>query len=419
MLRYRILDLTDERGQLCGQVLADLGADVVLVEPPEGSHSRRVGPFAGDVEGVERSLVHWSQNRGKRSVVLDLTTPQGREQLLELARGADALVESFDPGELDRLGIGADLLAETNPALVHVSITAFGSDGPKADWAYSDLTIAASAGPMSLTGDDDRPPLRITLPQAFLHAAADAAGAALIALYERDHHSGLGQRVDISAQQSYSVASQSYLLSDLVRAGSASRTAGGVRVAGLPTKVQLLWPCKDGQVSVTFLFGAAIGPFTRRLMQWVYEEGFCDEATRDKDWLNYAVMLYDGREPISEYERLKGLLNDFFATKTKAELFDATFVRKVLIAPVTTSEELVGSDHFAARDFWEDVDCGEFGTIRFPGRLRSSPRLPSPRCLRLRGWAPIRPPCSHSGRADLPVAPERAEHHPAGYRWKG
>ncbi len=176
MLPYRVLDLTDERGQLCGQILANLGCDVVLVEPPGGSHSRQVGPFAGDVVGPERSLVHWSQNRGKRSVVLDLDSPADRDRFCALAADADVVVESFDPGHLDALGLGAERLAETNPALVHVSITAFGSDGPKANWAYSDLTLAAAAGPMSLTGDDDRSPLRISLPQTFLHAAADAAG---------------------------------------------------------------------------------------------------------------------------------------------------------------------------------------------------------------------------------------------------
>ncbi|MDH3678568.1 MAG: CoA transferase [Acidimicrobiia bacterium] len=378
MLRYRVLDLTDERGQLCGQILADLGADVVLVEPPGGSHSRTLGPFAGDVEDPERSLVHWSQNRGKRSTVLDLADADGRAALRELVRTADVLVESFDPGHLGEIGLSQEILAEANPALVHLSITAFGSDGPKARWAYSDLTIAAAAGPMALTGDDDRAPLRISLPQAFLHAGADAAGAALVALYERDRHSGLGQHVDISAQQSYSVASQSYLLSHPVRAGAASRSAGGVRPETIDTKIQLLWPCKDGQVSVTFLFGASIGPFTRRLMDWVHEEGFCDAATRDKDWVEFGTRLFDGREPVAEYDRIKQILTEFFATKTKAELFEATFNRRVLIAPVTTTEELVASDQLAARSFWQDLDWGGQGTVRFPGPFAKFSTTPLP-----------------------------------------
>ncbi|MDH4146967.1 MAG: CoA transferase, partial [Acidimicrobiia bacterium] len=118
--------------------------------------------------------------------------------------------------------------------------------------------------------------------------------------------------------------------------------------------------------------------FTRRLMEWVHEEGFCDEATRDKDWIDYGTMLYDGREPISEYERIKGLLHDFFATKTKAELYEATFTRRLLIAPVTTMEELVASPHFAARDFWHDADAGAFGTVRTAGAFAKFSASPLP-----------------------------------------
>lgn len=381
MLSYRVLDLTDERGQLCGKLLADLGAEVLLVEPAGGSSSRSIGPFVGDRPGPDRSLFHWAFNRGKRSVELDLRHAGGRRQLLALAAEADLLVESFDPGVLDEVGLGRDVLARLNPALVHVAITAFGSDGPKAHWPATDLTIAAASGYSSLTGDVDRAPLRISIPQAYHHAAADAAGAALAALYERDHHSGLGQFVDISAQQSYSVCSQSFLLCHPGNAGAASREAGGIRLAGLDTKVQLLWPCRDGQVSVTFLFGVSMGPFTRNLMEWVCEEGFCDEATRDKDWIDYGTMLYDGREPISEYERVKQILHDFLATKTKAELYEATFRRRLLIAPVTTMEELLASAHFRARQFWHDADAGPdmpHRTVRAAGAFAKFSAMPLP-----------------------------------------
>ncbi|MEZ5263444.1 MAG: CoA transferase, partial [Acidimicrobiales bacterium] len=408
MLPYRVLDLTDERGQLCGKLLADLGAEVVLVEPPGGSSSRRVGPFAGDVPAADRSLFHWHVNRGKRSIELDLRGPEGRGRLLELAAEADLLIESFDPGVMDAMGLGRDVLAHANPALVHVAITAFGSDGPKAHWPATDLTIAAASGYSSLTGDEDRAPVRISIPQVFHHAAADAAGAALVALYERDHHSGLGQFGDISAQQSHSVCSQSFLLCHPGNAGHASRVAGGIRLGGLDTKVQLLWPCKDGQVSVTFLFGVSMGPFTRNLMQWVWEEGYCDEATRDKDWIDYGTMLYDGREPISEYERVKQVLTHFFATKTKAELYAATFERRLLIAPVTTMEELLASEHFRTREFWHDADAGPFGTVRTAGAFAKFSAAPLPN--RRLGVDPPRPLTEGE---PLWAAPRRALELPA------
>ena len=380
---FRVLDLTDERGHLCGAILAQMGADVIAVEPPEGSPARRLAPFAGDVEHPERSLHHWAYNRGKRSVVLDVATHDGAARLRELAAAADILIESAGPGHMEALGLGYGELSEINPELVYVSISPFGSEGPKADWAVSDLTLQAAAVNMAMTGDSDRAPLRTggLFPQAFHNAASEAAGAALIALWERQTVSGLGQHVDMSAQQSMNQACQSYALSTPLGATPPTRHAGGVLVEGL--HVQLMWPCKDGHASVTFLFGPGFRAFTQSLMDWVCEEGFCDEATRDKNWTEYAMMLLDGREPISEYERLKQVLADFFATKTKAELLDAAMSRRVLITPVWTADEVVHSHQLAAREYWETVtqESGEGSPVevRYPGsyaRFSATPMRP-------------------------------------------
>ncbi|MDH3680851.1 MAG: CoA transferase, partial [Acidimicrobiia bacterium] len=361
------MDLTDERGHLAGLLLAQLGAEVILIEPPEGSSVRRLGPFAGDVEGVDRSFHHWSYNRGKRSVVLDLDTTDGQERLRNLALGADILIESADPGTMAGRGLAYDDLSGPNPALIYVSISAFGGHGPKAQWHASDLVIQASAGNMAITGDADRAPLRAggTLPQAYHNAASEAAGAALIALFERQRTSGLGQHLDLSAQQSMSQCAQSMTLAAPLSATTTRRIAGGANMQGIPIK--LMWPCADGHASVTFLFGGGFAHFTQNLMDWVHEEGFCDEATRTKDWSEYAVMLLDGREPVSEYERLVQILTDFFATKTKAELLGAAMSRRVLITPVWTTAEVAASEQLAFRRFWEEVDHGEAGTHRLPG----------------------------------------------------
>ncbi|WP_419932541.1 CaiB/BaiF CoA transferase family protein [Candidatus Poriferisodalis sp.] len=375
---YRVIDLTDERGHLAGAIWAQMGADVIAVEPPEGSSARRLAPFAGDIEGSERSLHHWAYNRGKRSAVLDLGTPEGVEHAKALIAGADVVFESFDPGEAEALGLGREVLAELNPALIHVSITPFGSDGPKANWAVSDLALQASAVNMAVTGDKDRAPLRAggTLPQAMHNAASEAAGAALIALWERQTRSGLGQHIDMSAQQSMSQASMSSTLNTSLNATVTQRIAGGASLQGID--IQLMWACADGHASVTFLFGPGFRAFTQNLMDWVHEEGFCDEATRDKDWVEYAMMLLDGREPVSEYERLKQILTEFFATKTKAELLDAAMSRRLLITPVSTTGEVVDSEQLATRGYWEDVDhsdvvsdagAGSFdpAAVRYPG----------------------------------------------------
>jgi len=376
---YRVLDLTDHRGQLGGHILAMLGAEVILVEPPGGSPARQVGPFAGEEPGLERSLQFWAHNRGKRSVVIDIDTPEGREQLLELVAGADVLIENEPPGAMVARGLDHPALAAVNDALVHVSITPFGATGPKADWASTDLTLQAASGCLSLTGDKDRAPLRLApAPQAWYHAAAEGAQAALIALYERENRSGRGQHADVSVQQAANQIAASQMLTSALGATRTERIAGGVLYGGIDIK--LMWPCADGHVSVTFLFGAAIGPFTRRLMEWVCEEGFCDAATRDKDWVNYAVMLLDGREPVSEYERVRDeVLVRFFASKTKAELLAGAVERRALIAPIATMADVAASPQLAERGYWEDVDMGPMGSVRFPGpmaRLTATPLEP-------------------------------------------
>src|SRR5262249_22984681 len=304
---YRVLDLSDERGLLCGQILGDLGADVIQVEPRGGSPARRLGPFYREVPDPECSLYWWAYTRNKRSIALDLTAPEGRAALQRLIRTAHFFIESEPPGAMTRRGLGYSAVAAVNPAIIYVSISAFGADGPKAVYADSDLVVMAAGGPLALYGDSDRPPVRLGVPQAYLHASADAAVAALIAHFER-LQSGRGQHVDISAQQSVTVATQSNILADGVGSASPERYAGGTRYGPLTTR--LLYPAKDGYVSITFLFGSSIGPATRRLMQYIFDEGGCDAATRDKDWIGYNELMLSGREPFEEYERVKRVVAD-------------------------------------------------------------------------------------------------------------
>src|SRR5271154_5515562 len=202
---YRVIDLSDERGQLCGQILADLGADVILVEPPGGSRARFRGPYYKNEPRPDYSLPFWGYNRNKRSVTLDFDDAEDRTSLENLIAGADFLIESSGPGYLEEYGLGYARLSALNPSLVYVSISAFGQHGPKARYAESDLSLIAAGGPLMLQGDADPPPIRIVVPQAYLHASADAAAAALIAHHERIR-SGLGQHIDVSAQEAVALA---------------------------------------------------------------------------------------------------------------------------------------------------------------------------------------------------------------------
>jgi crotonobetainyl-CoA:carnitine CoA-transferase CaiB-like acyl-CoA transferase len=360
---YRVLDLCDDRGHFAGFLLAHLGAEVIGVEPPGGHRTRHRPPF----DAAGRALGHLAYGRGKSSLVA--ASPA---EVAELAATADVVIDS---GVLP-FAVDLGALRAADPALVTVAISPFGSDGPKAGWAATDLTIAASSGALSLTGDADRRPVRIGEPQAWLQAGADAACGALLALAER-RRSGLGQHVDVAAQQSMLVTTQFQMMAALVGAASPSRLPGGVKLGQFT--IQFVYECADGYVTATFLFGMMIGPFTRRLFEWIHEEGFADESLRDKNWIDFALHVFEGKEPAEELDRATAVLAAFLRTKSKAELLAAALERNLLLAPVTTTRDVLSLEQLDARDFWEMVEGA-----RHPGRFARfsatplPPRAPAP-----------------------------------------
>jgi crotonobetainyl-CoA:carnitine CoA-transferase CaiB-like acyl-CoA transferase len=352
----RALDLAGEGGFLCGKLLADLGVDVVLVEPP-GGHALRAEPH-----------VWGSYARNKSSLVADLATPAGRAGVLELARHADFLLESHLPGELAALGLGYDELAAANPALIYVSITPFGQSGPKAHWRATDLIVAAAAGPLLLQGDDDRAPVRITAPQAFLHAGAEAAVGALIAHAER-LRSGRGQHVDVSAQQAHAAATQAEILSARVGENPGRRFGGGLRMGDV--RMRFSYPARDGNVSITHAFGAAMGPSTQRLMAWLHEIGECEAELARIDWVGFGARILRGQETMETLARAQATVAAATAKRTKAELLAIAMERKLLIAPAATPRDILASEQFAARGTLETV-----AGVTAPGRFAVLSRSP-------------------------------------------
>jgi crotonobetainyl-CoA:carnitine CoA-transferase CaiB-like acyl-CoA transferase len=362
---YRVLDLTTERGLLCGQILADLGADVIKIEPPGGSPARQLVPFFEDRPDLNRSIYWWSYNRNKRSITLDLEANEGQELLYRLAAKAHFLIESYNPGYLSDRQLGYDKVAARNHQIIYVSITPFGQTGPKASYADSDLIILAAGGPLLLCGDEDRAPIRVSIPQAYLHACGDAAVGALVANHERQR-SGMGQHVDVSAQQSVTPATQANNLAFRLEAEEARRMAGGARVGSM--RVPLVWRVKDGYITLSFLFGRQLGVFTQRLMNYLYERGACDAATRDKDWIGYGGLLSSGKEPMQEYDRIVGLIADFVATRTKADLFADALERGLLIAPIATVSDVLASPQLKARQYWQALEHPELArSFLYPG----------------------------------------------------
>jgi crotonobetainyl-CoA:carnitine CoA-transferase CaiB-like acyl-CoA transferase len=362
---YRVLDLTTERGLSCGQILGDLGADVIKIEPVGGSPARRLAPFFRDQPDPNHSIYWWAYNRNKRSLTLNLETDEGRELFCRLAERAHFLIESDNPGYLADRHLGYEDLASRNRALIYVSITPFGQDGPKASYADSDLVILAAGGALILYGDEDRPPVRVSVPQAYLHACGDAAAGALVANHERQR-SGVGQHVDVSAQQSVTLITQANNLAYRLGSDEARRMSGGVKLGSL--RVPLVWRAKDGYVTLGFLFGRQLGVFSKKLINYLYDEGLCDADTRDKDWIGYGGLLASGKEPMSEYDRVVGLIADFAANRTKAELFKIALDRGVLIAPISTVSEVLESPQLESRHYWQMLEHPELNrSFPYPG----------------------------------------------------
>lgn len=373
----RVIDLTDAGGLLCGQILSDLGADVIHVEPPGGSPARAVGPFADDVVHPERSLFWWAHTRGQRSIVLDLETDADRHELLRLVRGADFLIESARPGQLAVLGLDHDTLLRENPSLVHVSITPFGQTGPKAGFEATDLTQAAAGGQAFLSGDRDRPPLRICVPQAHAHAGADAAVGALIAHFAR-RRSGRGQHVDVSQQQSITLATQFRSLDALVEEAPAPRVSGGVLVGGtwVPTRYRLA----DGWVVLGPMILPSTGHFMTRLLAWMNEEGMCPAELLDEEWGSYAIRLLGGDVTAEDFAAIDALLEAFFAVRTKKEIMHQAVERRLLIAPVLGLAEIIDSEQLRERGYVMSLDHGSEHdaerSVRYPGPFARFGRTP-------------------------------------------
>lgn len=385
----RVLDLTDGGASMAGRMLADLGADVVLVEPPGGAASRTIGPWAHDVPGPERSLEFWSNHRGKRSITLDLDSPPGRKRLREWVPRTDVWIDDHATGRLDALGLGYENLAALQPGLVHASITPFGETGPKSNWAATDLTVTASSNAMWLTGDSDRAPLTCSVPQAFLHAGAETAAMVMVALAERER-SGLGQHIDVSAQTAMMASCQSNVLAHGWNDQPLARSGGGVAVG--PFRLRFIYECLDGYVNLTFLFGEPIGRATQRFFGWMDDQGFSNDAIRNENWVQYGAKIFGGRCTIEEHEAVMEAIERFTRTKTKSELFAAAFEHKLLIVPLSDCSDLLRSRQLAEREFWTPIKQSPLDReILYPGPFARFSATP----IRNRRGAP--------GLDDLPV----------------
>lgn len=365
---YRVLDLSDEKGVYCGKLLADYGADVLKIEPPQGDRMRWRGPFFHNDVDPEKSLYWLHFNTNKRSITLKLEHEQGRDILKRLIETADVLIETFPPGYMKSLGLDYEVLKGINPGLVMCSITPFGQSGPYAHYKVTDLVGVAMGGMVRLFGEFDRQPNRISTPQFYFFGGLHAAVGSMVALYYREL-TGEGQHVDVSCQQAVVLALMLAVeIWDIMKLSY--RGTGPVFVSPRPMPAGLLFvrsvfPCKDGHVLLYLQGGAQVGmaKSSATLVKLANEEGMALEL-KDYDW-----SQYDGAS-ISQEERsnLENPIADFLLTKTKAELLNAGLERGILIMPVNTIKDAVEGEQLKARDFWVEVEHPELGeTITYPG----------------------------------------------------
>ena len=251
----------------------------------------------------------------KRGITCDLDTPKGRALFLRLVEKADFVIESQAPGVMAALGLDYAQLRAVNPAIIHVSITPFGSTGPKAAWADSDLVLWAAGGPLLQTQEADRPPLRISVPQAYLHAAGDAAGGALVAHFARVR-SGEGQHVDISVQQSVAQATLSSILASAIghenftlRVEPKSKTRKTLDLSGSGARTRRSkWPVRDGLVEMHLALGPAAGRFTNNFFAWMRDEGGCDDTLASWDWVTLPARIEADEITEEDLEEVRGLV---------------------------------------------------------------------------------------------------------------
>lgn len=354
----RVLELTGLTAQLVGKLFANMGAEVVRVEPPDGGPARRMGPFVDDLPDPNRSLSYWQNNTSKKSVVLDIKTPLGARTVRHLVRHVDLVIEDNAPGTLERLGLGYEDLKQVSPGLVMVALTPFGQTGPWRDLKTSDLVSSGLGGPLWSCGYDDHsiPPMRPYIDASYHIGSHFAFISAVAALYQRQI-TGEGQYIDVSVHEACHDTTEGAMPNYYFAGNVVSRRTA--RHATVANTLGVVFDCADGKTI-----------FTRIPVEQDAWEGLLE-------WLEEGGMVADLRdERFNEQVRRQqelGYISDivaaFCASKSSEELFHGAQKRGMVWAPVRSPEELMDDEHLRVdRGFFVPVEHPELGrTIEYPG----------------------------------------------------
>lgn len=340
---------TEVAGPYAAKLLADYGADVIKVEPPDGDPSRREGARFGDRPEAEASPLFLHLNTNKRSVVADLTTPEGVALVLSLVAGADALIESHPPGRLDELGLGAATLRAARPELVVTSVTPFGQTGPYADHLGSEITAYAMGGPMLATGDPDREPIKMAGNVVQYHCGSVAALATLAAMTTASL-TGVGAHVDISnfETQAASIDRRATLAVGHQFDGGHGYRVGGGRVGAIPAGI---YPADDGYCQIVFAPN-----WMPRVADMLGDEELSRHIA-EPDWFD------DDEVP----DLLNAALFTWTLQRSKQQTMEDAQERQLAITPVNSTTDVLADRHFRDRGFWQRWEHPTAGSYEAPG----------------------------------------------------
>ncbi|MBI4298898.1 MAG: CoA transferase [Chloroflexi bacterium] len=346
----RVLELAGPAGQACGKLMADMGADVIKVEPPEGDFARSVGPFYKDTPNPEGSIYFLNFNTNKRSITLDLKSEADRDTFRRLAATADVVIESFQPGYLDSLGLGYKDLSKINPGLVITSITAFGQTGPYRNYLGTDLVAQAMGGLMYIQGDDTKPPCNAPAEQGYQLSSTHAVYATLAALQYR-RKSGRGQHVDVSRHEV--VAHLLYVLTRYAYFGDITRRSGK-RIPSFGVAVpSSYYECKDGKwISISVI----MPKHWKAFVEW---SG--NEILKEPVWEDRAYRA-------ANQELLVEIIQEFIRTIPREEFVREAQKLRLSCVPINSMEDVVHDPQNVGRgDYFVKSTHPYVGDHTYPG----------------------------------------------------
>jgi crotonobetainyl-CoA:carnitine CoA-transferase CaiB-like acyl-CoA transferase len=356
----RVLEISTPETMQAGNILAALGADVVVIEPLSGSGGRRMEPFLDEIAGLERSLTWHALNRNKRSITLDLHSADAHELLAGLLAKFDIVFDASTNGvaPLDDFTIPENL--------IRIRIAPFGHGGPKGNYASSDLTVMAASGAPGVTGDPDRPPLFFPVPQAIMEGGSDAAIAALAGLAARDRD-GRGQSAQVSARISAMMSAMSQHLGPPSGNPETQRGYGAMTLAGV--QIPSMYECADGFVMISVAFGPVFGQMTQRLAKWAADENHLARNVAEISWPSFFTDLSQKKVTPADLSALIEGLKSLTRNKTKAEFGAAARKLGLLASPVFSMKDVAESAQYRERGLFTSVAIAAGRRIDVPARF--------------------------------------------------